>query len=62
MPKSGIACENSKEIGDRILENSKKRKIIGLCFQSMLTQQKWDEKIDFDYIINADLVVDVLTI
>jgi hypothetical protein len=62
MPKSGITCENAKEIADRILENSEKRKIIGLCFQSMLMQQKWDEKIDFDYIINADLVVDVLTI
>ena len=60
MPKSGISPEKAKEVTSKILENSGKRKVIGLCFQSMLTQQKWDEIIIFDYIINADLAVEVL--
>jgi hypothetical protein len=62
MPKSGISCDKANDITCKILENSEKGKVIGLCFQSMLTQQKWDETIGFDYIINADLAVEVLTI
>jgi hypothetical protein len=62
MPKSGISCEKAKEIASKILENSEKKKVIGVCFQSMITQQKWDETIDFDNIINADLAVEVLAI
>src|SRR5665811_373609 len=42
MPKSGISPEKAKEITNKILENSGKRKVIGLCFQSMFTQQKWN--------------------
>ena len=62
MPKSGISCANAKELASKILEDSGKGKVIGLCFQSMLTQQKWDEIISFDYIIDADIAVEVLTI
>jgi hypothetical protein len=62
MPKSGISCEKAKEITNKILENSGKIKVIGLCFQSMFTQQKWNDIINFDYIINADLVVEVLAV
>jgi len=62
MPKSGISCENAEKVTIKILENSEKRKVIGLCFQSMLTQQKWDELINFDHIINADLAVEVLSV
>lgn len=62
MPKSGISCEKANEVTCKILENSEKRKIVGLCFQSMITQQKWDELINFDYIINADLAVEVLSV
>ncbi|MDQ1253927.1 MAG: hypothetical protein QG646_3141 [Euryarchaeota archaeon] len=62
MPKSGISCANAKELASKILEDSGKGKVIGLCFQSMLTQQKWDETITFDYILDADIAVEVLTI
>ena len=62
MPKAGIPCEKANEIANKILENSEKRKIIGLCFQSMLTQQKWHETIDFDYILDADISVGVLSV
>ena len=47
MPKSGISPEKAKEITNKILENSGKRKVIGLCFQSMFTQQKWNDIINF---------------
>ncbi|AKB27900.1 hypothetical protein MSSIT_1181 [Methanosarcina siciliae T4/M] len=60
MPKIGVSPEKAKDITEKVLEGSAKRKIIGVCFQSMFTQQKWDEIINFDYIINADLAVEVL--
>ena len=62
MPKSGISAEQAKEITSKILENPQKGKVIGLCFQSMFMQQKWDEIINFDYIINADLAVEVMDV
>ncbi|MCC4770742.1 DUF2124 domain-containing protein [Methanosarcina sp. DH2] len=62
MPKIGTGSEKAREIAGKVLEGSEKRKIIGVCFQSMFMQQKWDEVINFDYIINADLAVDVLEI
>ena len=60
MPKIGTGPEKAREITSKVLEGSEKRKIIGVCFQSMFTQQKWDQVINFDYIINADLDVEVL--
>jgi hypothetical protein len=60
MPKIGTGPEKAKEIAKKVLEGSAKGKIIGVCFQSMFLQQKWDEIINFDYIINADLAVEVL--
>jgi hypothetical protein len=60
MPKIGVAPEKAKDITQKVLEGSDKRKIIGVCFQSMFMKQKWDEVINFDYIINADLAIEVL--
>jgi len=60
MPKIGVGPEKAKDIAEKVLEGSAKQKIIGVCFQSMFMLQKWDEVINFDYIINADLAVDVL--
>ncbi len=60
MPKMGTSPEKAIEISRKVLENSGKKKVIGVCFQSMFTQQKWDEIISFDYIINSDLAVEVL--
>lgn len=60
MPKIGFRPEKAKELTEKVLQGSNKRKIIGVCFQSMFMQQKWDEVISFDYIINADLAVEVL--
>jgi len=60
MPKIGSGPEKAKEIVKKVLDGSEKQKIIGVCFQSMFMQQKWDEVINFDYIINAELAVEVL--
>lgn len=62
MPKIGTSPDKAKEIAGKVLENSEKRKVIGVCFQSMFMQQKWDEIINFDNIINSDLAVEVLEV
>ena len=62
MPKIGITPEKAKEAARKILEGSEKGKIVGVCFQSAFMQQKWDEIINFDYIINSDLAVEVLEV
>ncbi len=62
MPKTEINPEKANEIARKVLKNSEKGRIIGLCFQSIFMQQKWDKIINFDYIINADLAVEVLEI
>jgi hypothetical protein len=60
MSKIGISPEKARAVSRKIIEGSKKGKIIGVCFQSAFMKQKWDEIIDFDYIINSDLAVEVL--
>ncbi|AKB81036.1 hypothetical protein MSBR3_0458 [Methanosarcina barkeri 3] len=62
MPKIGISPEKAKDVASKILEGSKNGKVIGVCFQSAFIQQKWDEIINFDYVINADLAVEVLQV
>lgn len=62
MPKVGISPEKAKEVANEIIEGSEKGKIIGVCFQSMFVKQKWDDIINFDYIINSDLAVEVLEV
>jgi hypothetical protein len=62
MPKVGISPEKAKEVANKILEGSVKGIIIGVCFQSAFMLQKWDEIINFDYIINSDLAVEVLEV
>jgi hypothetical protein len=62
MPKIGTGPDKAKEIAGKVLEKSEKGKVIGVCFQSMFMQQKWDEVINFDYIINSDLAVEVLEV
>jgi hypothetical protein len=62
MPKVGVSSEKAKEVASKILEGSGKGKIIGVCFQSAFMKQKWDEIINFDYIINSDISVEVMEV
>ncbi|MDG6243235.1 MAG: DUF2124 domain-containing protein [Methanolobus sp.] len=55
MPKTGVELTQIKDLIDQVLENSEKKLIIGVCFQSVFEKMKWLESIDFDYIIDADL-------
>ncbi|MEZ5336136.1 MAG: DUF2124 domain-containing protein [Methanolobus sp.] len=59
MPKIGVEPEKMKGLVDELLKDAEKKMIIGVCFQSMLINQKWPEMIDFDYIIDADLTNEV---
>jgi hypothetical protein len=45
---------------ERVFEGAERKLIIGVCFQSIFQEQKWTEHIDFDYIVDADLSVDVI--
>ncbi|MCQ1534799.1 DUF2124 domain-containing protein [Methanosarcina sp. KYL-1] len=62
MPKIGVKAEEAKELASRVLEGKENGKVIGVCFQSMFMQQKWEEVINFDYIMNADLDVKILEV
>ncbi|WMW23097.1 DUF2124 domain-containing protein [Methanolobus mangrovi] len=59
MPKIGVEPEKMKVLVDDLLRDTEKKLVIGVCFQSMLIDQKWPEVIDFDYIIDADLTNEV---
>ena len=45
-----------------VRDAEQKGKIIGVCFQSAFMKQKWDEIINFDYIINSDISVEVMEV
>ncbi len=60
MPKIGIDPKAMHEMVERVFEGAERKLIIGVCFQSIFQEQKWTEHIDFDYIIDADLSVDVI--
>lgn len=60
IPKIGIDPKTMSEMVARVLENAKQKLIIGICFQSIFEEQKWTEHINFDYIVDSDLSVDVI--
>jgi len=62
MPKIGVKAEEANGLVGKVLEGKENGKIIGVCFQSMFMQQKWEEVISFDYIINADLNIKVMEV
>ncbi|MGP8321414.1 MAG: DUF2124 family protein [Methanosarcinaceae archaeon] len=62
MPKIGIDPKAMNKMIERVFEKDGQKLIIGVCFQSIFQEQKWTEQIDFDYIIDSDLSVDVIEI
>lgn len=60
IPKMGIDPKDMNEMIGRVLEGADRKLIIGVCFQSIFQEQKWMEYIDFDYIVDSDLSVDVI--
>jgi len=57
MPKIGIEIDAVKLALDRIFEGSEKRLLIGICFQSMFEVRGWTERLEFDYLFDADMSV-----
>jgi len=62
MPKMGIDPKVMNEMILQVLEGSKHKLVIGVCFQSVFQEQKWTDKIDFDYIVDSDLSVNLIEI
>ena len=60
IPKIGIDVKDMGEMVERTLEGAGQKLTIGVCFQSIFQEQKWTEYIDFDYIVDSDLSVDVI--
>jgi len=62
MPKMGVDPDVMNDMILRVLERSERKLIIGVCFQSVFQEQKWTDHIEFDYIVDSDLSVDVIEI
>lgn len=57
MPKIGVEPEELKTTLESIYEGSKKKLLIGICFQSIFEKKGWTDALDFDYIIDSDMPV-----
>jgi len=53
MPKSNIRADKIQILLDKILK--REGKLIGLCYMDMFRKAGWDEKLDFDCIIDGTL-------
>lgn len=53
MPKSNISADEIQILLDKILK--REGKLIGLCYMDMFRKAGWDEKLDFDCIIDGTL-------
>ena len=59
IPGMGLEPDKVKGLVDDLLHDASESLVIGVCFQSIFTDQKWHEIIDFDFIIDADLTNEV---
>ncbi|MFQ6118523.1 MAG: DUF2124 family protein [Methanosarcinales archaeon] len=55
MPRIGVNAKDAKNLVKKIAE--KNCSVIGVCFMNVFEKYGWDTQIDFDYIINADMVI-----
>lgn len=58
IPKVNVDVDKLNAMINQILH--KDGKIIGLCYMDMFKEAGWENKIDFDCVINGTLLVDVL--
>ncbi len=58
MPKANLEVEDIAKLKDEVLKEG--GKMIGLCYMSMFQQVGWDEKLDFDCIIDGHLSGEIL--
>lgn len=57
MPKMGIDVNEMKKLIYELTRDASERKIIGVCIGGVFQKAGWDKQIDFDYIVDADMVV-----
>ncbi len=53
LPKANLKLEDVKELIQKILK--KNGKVIGLCYMDMFQDAGWEDKLDFNCIINGTL-------
>ncbi|MEN6329666.1 MAG: DUF2124 family protein [Methanobacteriaceae archaeon] len=58
MPKSKLEAEDIEKLKNQVLKEE--GKMIGLCYMSMFQKVGWDEKLDFDCIIDGYLTGKIL--
>jgi hypothetical protein len=58
MPKSNLGVEDIKKLQSEVLKEG--GKMIGLCYMGMFQKVGWDEKLDFDCIIDGYLTGKIL--
>ncbi len=55
MPRIGSTPNEVKVFLDNLPSISQKKRVIGVCFQSIFEKEGWTDIIDFDHIIDSDL-------
>lgn len=58
MPKSNLGVEDIEKLQSEVLKEG--GKMIGLCYMSMFQKVGWDEKLNFDCIIDGYLTGKIL--
>lgn len=57
MPKMGIDVGGMRSMIEEITQGRPDRKVVGFCIGSVFQKAGWDELIDFDYLVDADMEV-----
>ncbi|MEO2118044.1 MAG: DUF2124 family protein [Methanocaldococcus sp.] len=55
MPKYGVEVDKIKELINKLSP----KKVIGVCFMSIFQKAGWDKEIDFDYLIDGFIKINV---
>ena len=55
MPKYGVEIDKIKEL----IKKLSPKKVIGICFMSIFQKAEWDKEIDFDYLIDGFIKINV---
>ncbi|MDP3065901.1 MAG: DUF2124 family protein [Methanobacteriaceae archaeon] len=58
MPKANLNAEDITKLKSEVLKEG--GKMIGLCYMSMFQEVDWDEKLDFDSIIDGHITGKIL--
>jgi len=57
MPKMEVDVNGLKSLIDDVTTGYPERKILGVCIGGVFQKAGWDKRIDFDYLMDADMEV-----